>query len=230
MINYLICSTQRSGSSYLCYLLRETGVLGRPSELFGKKGACERLAKKYKLKEDEVEVAKYIKEKWKSSSTDVFGLKMHYHQYMAFLENKKLKEVFGDFKYIYIDRKDLIAQAVSLYKARSTGAWSSNHESTGHVEYSYRGINESLYFLCQEKALWESFFSSIDVQPLRITYEELEEEPSEQVERISNYLGVKIRENVFSFSDVGISKQRDDISESYKENFIRESRLKIFKD
>lgn len=31
---YLVCSTQRSGSTYLCQLLASTGVLGRPLEFF----------------------------------------------------------------------------------------------------------------------------------------------------------------------------------------------------
>src|ERR1700683_2846153 len=31
---YLVCSTQRSGSTYLCQLLASTGVLGQPQEFF----------------------------------------------------------------------------------------------------------------------------------------------------------------------------------------------------
>ena len=31
---YLICATQRSGSTLLCELLKQTGVAGRPEEYF----------------------------------------------------------------------------------------------------------------------------------------------------------------------------------------------------
>ena len=33
-ISYIVCSTQRSGSTYLCQLLTGTGVAGVPQEYF----------------------------------------------------------------------------------------------------------------------------------------------------------------------------------------------------
>ena len=32
--SYLVCATQRSGSTLLCELLKDTGVAGRPEEYF----------------------------------------------------------------------------------------------------------------------------------------------------------------------------------------------------
>ena len=33
-LSYLVCATQRSGSTLLCELLKDTGVAGRPQEFF----------------------------------------------------------------------------------------------------------------------------------------------------------------------------------------------------
>ncbi|MCK2042176.1 hypothetical protein KZO83_05695 [Chromohalobacter sp. TMW 2.2308] len=223
-MNYLVCSTQRSGSSYFCHLLKSSSLLGRPTELFGKKGGCDKVAKKYDVESDELTVAKLVKEKWTSHETGVFGLKMHYHQYMDFLSKKELKSLIGDFRYIYIDREDMLAQAVSLFRARQTGAWSSNHIPKDEVAYDYQGIKDALYFICQEKALWKSFFASIDVTPLNVVYEEIEKNPVAEVEKVMDYLGVSKPDCVNFGGDVYVSKQRDALSEKFKERFVRESR------
>lgn len=228
MVNYIVCSTQRSGSSYLCHLLRSTEDLGRPGELFGKgKASLESFASKYGLAANEAAVGKYVSEKWRSPK-GVFGLKMHYHQYTEFCKNDELKKTFRDMKYLYIERKDTIMQAVSLYKARQAGTWSSNHRAKRDVSYSFEGILSCLHFLNEEKAKWESFFSTANVNVLRIDYQALEEDPSSQIFRVYEYLDLPIPINKFHEFEVGITKQRDvssyewadKFSQDFKKNFL----------
>lgn len=227
-MNYLICSTQRSGSSFLCHLLKGTGILGKPTELFGKKGACEKVASKHGIKGNAADVARFVEKKWRSHPTGVFGLKMHYHQYMSFLEQEELSGIIGNFDYIYIDRKDVVAQAVSLYRARRTGAWSSQHESNKDFLYDYDGIKDALYFLCKEKALWESFFASIDQKPLRIMYEDLEHDPDSEINRVVEFLGVSSFERAEKKEGLYLEKQRDELSDEYKVRFIADSKKFVF--
>ena len=227
MINYLICSTQRSGSSYLSHLLRATGELGRPGELFGKgEKSLKKFAAKHRVEPSELAVAKFVSEKWRSTN-GVFGLKMHYHQYLTFCANVELRELFGGMNYLYVDRKDVVMQAVSLYKARNSGAWSSSHKSQNDVSYDYGGIMSCLNFLNEEKAKWEAFFSVTGVRLLRVYYEALEECPDIQVRQVYKYLGLPNTGGEALFFDVTTQKQRDEESYKWADRFCRDMKNRM---
>ncbi len=127
---YLICSTQRSGSTYLASMLDKTNLAGRPMEYFNDVyvGAfCRRFALQ------NLERLKYISElqRLRTSPNGVFGAKAHLWQLQLWSSVKTLaalKVLLSGFDYlIFVRRKNLLDQAISLDRALQTGHWSSQH-------------------------------------------------------------------------------------------------------
>ena len=94
----------------------------------------------------------------------------HFNDFFAF---------FRDALWVYIDRKNVCAQATSIFVASKTGKW---EQRTGAAKKSESSISELVYdqqalfeitnrFLFQKRQ-WEAFFSYYGVRPIRIEYED----------------------------------------------------------
>jgi len=140
--NYLICTAPRTGSTLLAQALSSTNVAGRPNEYFdiyphNDKFWVERLG----VASD----ADYLEKVLRAGKTanGVFGLKLLWHQSPALLAKLKaarpqevggaeglshplLEKTLGaPVRYIWLRRRDKLAQAISYYRARHTGLWRS---------------------------------------------------------------------------------------------------------
>lgn len=219
--NYIICSTQRSGSSLLCHLMRQSGVLGKPGEsiVLGK-------IKKYaenKNIEDLFIAAQEIIESNRGSN-GVAGVKIHYHQFEQIKSKLSFFDLLGDdIKWIYIDRKSQLEQAVSLAKAWQTREFSSKHQATDSARYCFETINKAGKLLVEEKSSWEWLFQALNINPLRIYYEDLLNDDSVNiaVEAIAKHVDVEFEKRV-KLQDVGIKKQSDESSLEWVKSFIED--------
>ena len=72
--------------------------------------------------------------------------------------------------------RDTIRQAVSLYRARSTGQWGYDAENDAprqSVEFDRQAIQAALDQIHGHVDRWEAFLESTDIPVLRLTYEDL---------------------------------------------------------
>jgi trehalose 2-sulfotransferase len=140
-LSYIICAAHRSGSNYLCDLLRRTHIAGRPNEFFSE-WHLSALAKQKNpsLHDDESweSVDKYLNDilEQGSSSNGVFGVKILGTQ-VDTIRNKlcllprigpsslteALSGLFPNLHYLYLIRDDKIAQAVSFARAIQSELW-----------------------------------------------------------------------------------------------------------
>ena len=119
---YLILSTPRVGSNLLCQSLENTEVLGSPSEWFNPLFVREIQTR---LGHKQLDFKKYTNtiKKGSKSSNGVFGIKVHIEHYTHWIKNGfDILDIGFDAHY-YIERKDKIAQAYSLAKAKKTNFW-----------------------------------------------------------------------------------------------------------
>lgn len=216
-MRYIICSTQRSGSSLLCHLLRHSRVLGRPGETIVL-GKLEAIAKE-RGESDLLKLARDIVQEH-ATPNGVSGVKLHFHQFEQLRAELGIYNIFEEVKWIYIDRKNLIEQAVSLAKARQTREFSSKHAKLNQAVYDKDSIISAGRFLAEEKSLWEWFFASMQIEPLRLYYEDLLDDVSinEQVGKVCDLLGQKLNREV-KLEDVGIKKQADEESDQWVSNY-----------
>jgi len=93
---------------------------------------------------------------------------------LQFLE--KLVATAGVDYIIRLTRRDTIRQAVSLYRARSTGQWGYDAENDAprqSVEFDRQAIQAALDQIHGHVDRWEAFLESTDIPVLRLTYEDL---------------------------------------------------------
>jgi LPS sulfotransferase NodH len=189
---YVIAMTPRSGSTYLCDLMSSISRFGQPNELLNQDGLAKHIKDAPGRTPDE-----YLRHILRNRQTDngVSGLKTSWFQFENFTGYMDDRVYLAGFKYIYLTRRNLAAQAVSLYKATATGVF---HTDTEHspealaklhdLEYDYAAIKYWYdHIVVQEKG-WQSYFYENSIYPLCISYEDIAENVFKVLQRIAAYV------------------------------------------
>jgi LPS sulfotransferase NodH len=129
-----------------------------------------------------------------------------------------LTRVFPGLRYIQITRQDKFRQAISLWKAVQTQAWrqdgAARASSRVEPQFSFRAINYLVRLLTAHDASWDAYFLGLGQQPLKITYEELAEDPMPVLHSILAHLGIPAPADLTS-SAPRLQIQADEISEHW---------------
>jgi len=220
--SFTIAFVMRSGSNQLCRLLARRGF-GRPGELF------QTVPNFHNQPTSSVEtwLAALIAD---NEAGGVFGSKMA-HDHRARLDEALrlcvpgyniLDDVFPRHKWIWLRRRDKIAQAVSLYIAEETARWSQEAGSaTVACEYCYVGILSALLRVLANDFTWETYFSGHSLTPYKIWYEEFFSNVEEQLSKLTVYMG-DARSPMEAVQIPDLAVQRDGRSERFADRFRRD--------
>lgn len=213
MKKMIICATQRSGSTLLCKELEASGVLGRPKEFYLKADTLSSKAEANDFiammtlagsTENGVFAVKIMQDQWplvekvhrEFNSGLGFGLSKSLFNKAKFEpEAKGLYSFYKDALWVYLQRQDIIAQAISREMARQTNichvvqAGSSKAGlgvKQGHcldsnelanynlqTSYSFEKISEHIHAVKQEEILWKDFFAAYKISPHLLSYERI---------------------------------------------------------
>ncbi|MGO8800689.1 MAG: Stf0 family sulfotransferase [Roseiarcus sp.] len=221
--SYVVASSYRSGSQYLCWRLWQTGLLGAPSEVLNPTSEMRVLMDRFKATSPADYIVKLLARR--TSRNGVFGMKAHFHHFEAFVrEYPELLEVLAPTTYIYISREDKIAQAVSMAKALQTDAWTSRMEEGPKpvLVYDREMIAHCLVDIEQQDLTWRRWFDVHKVAPFLVTYDELTADAPGVVRRFVEFLGVENDER----DEVDVPparKQADETNQEWMERFERET-------
>lgn len=198
---FFVCSTPRTGSTMLGNLLAETGLVGRAGEYFGEvfrrdvvPGLTRRGFDDYLVGCSE-----------HARGTGTLGVKLHRDQVELFLHMLRLRRglggrsdaevieaVFPSPRYVWMTREDTVAQAVSWWKAMTTGKWTDGRPVTGEPRFDADAISGRVRRIEEHDEAWRNFFTANRVEPLRITYEQLAADPDGEARRVLGFLGVDV--------------------------------------
>lgn len=189
----IIAITARTGSTALCSALSKLNILGKIEEYLNPRGPiqhfandCNNLFSNYLNKLDQTYSGNYL----------VF--KSSWNDFKPFAKNKEFKKIFANPIFIYLDRFDLNAQAISLLISKKTGTW---HIKKNEEWKESDKINEKLNIreafkiraaLENEKMHWHSFFYDNDINYLHLHYEFFTQNINDAVRKINNYVGIEI--------------------------------------
>lgn len=218
---YLICFTPRCGSHLLGHSLFKTDQLGFPLEYFAPKNFT-RWRRRFGTNgiKDTYEMIK----RYRTSPNGYFGCKLHFGMFNLLFREYKIDELFPKAKFIYIRRKDLLGQAVSLAKARKTGSWISAQKPVRLANYSFAAIERALKDIVRDNARWEYLFSRRGWPYFGLYYEDFLKNPAEIIEEIALFLGVELKSDFnFKFDQLP-KKQGDNINQKFRENYLLEAR------
>jgi trehalose 2-sulfotransferase len=221
--SYIVASSPRSGSTYLCRLLGQSGLLGAPSEVLNPGFDLRGFKNRFKVSSPADYIAELIARR--TAKSGVFGLKAHFENFESFLkEYPELLDVLSPVTYIYINRRDRVAQAVSMARALQTNQWSSQGEKgpKPQLRYDRELIANSMKEVELQDAGWLNWFKANKVTPFRLTYEDLLDDPAGTVRSVVEYFEVQNAERD-EVKVPPVEKQSDDTNQEWIERFRRET-------
>ena len=229
--NYFVAFTPRSGSSWLTGLLTSTKRLGRPEEWFNPDNLPGIL--KALPSTDLRSYVERIRHRFQTKN-GVFGFEASFFQIKQVEEIASLEELFGpDLVYVYLWRRDFVAQAVSLYKAVETRHFHSvqalDEDTRRRIEslpYDGEKIRSWCRHILQQEYGFERMFAKKRVEPLRVGYEELVADPVVSVQRIGSHVGLQdiIPNGAITGQHRRIS---DEMNQIWAEQFLAENRVMV---
>ena len=200
--NYIICTSQRSGKTWLA----------RTLECLGTGGANEYVNALHRKRPNLVEawdrgglpgfVAEFMRDQTSSGAHRPAGLSLAWNEFSKLARKSDLSTgdlldrlvelMGGDTRIIFLVRRDLVAQAVSRFLLRETGYAHSfqskeNRKSRASVDYDARQIFLSLAWSQKAYLQWGALLMS---RPhCLVWYEELVSDTVAEVRRLLDYIG-----------------------------------------
>ncbi len=160
----MIAMTPRTGSTHLCAALAQAGDVGDPVECFSPRGGIE-----YVMRGASMSFAGYIA-RLAASPGEAFLFKTCWYDFAPLAGG--WRQLFPQLKIIYLDRKDIIAQALSFHIAKVTDHWHSPHSAPrANASYECAAIRANMAALDAEKRAWRGFFTAEGLAPATLWYE-----------------------------------------------------------
>ncbi len=223
--SYIVASSYRCGSTYFCSKLWNTGVLGAPAEYFnvgaGRMTRDTMMARLH-VATPESYLAKLLD--CRTSKNGVFGVKVHFPHFQAALTwYPAMLTVLSPVTYIYVNRRDKLAQAVSMARAMQTDAWQPWEDGkSATVVYNGPLIAQCLRELHQQGQGWLRWFATNNVKPFIVHYENLVADSGRVTLSIVELLDVA-NDGPEEISLPVLEKQADEINFEWRDRFQREA-------
>jgi LPS sulfotransferase NodH len=190
-MDYIICSSPRSGSTLIAQALRDMGF-GHPGEYLNPSlvDAHEPEAPEAFMKPTPTAYVERMKKR--ATVNGVFGLKTHYMDLARYPEiADNVGQLFPNAKYIAITRRNVLRQAISAARAAQTMAWTSQLQEHNQAKFNYYAILKNVIITIREIEWWEEFYAKQGIKPLHVVYEDLDANYEETMRRVADFLGVK---------------------------------------
>jgi LPS sulfotransferase NodH len=231
---YQIAFTVRSGSTLVCEYLTANG-LGQPREYFQYDAfgvMAHGLHQTLGVAPDDFQgyIGALLAQQ---SRNGVFGCKISWHQKNALLDEatrhdpaiRTLEDLFPGFRWLYIRRRDKIAQAISVWRAIRSGRWHSTDPVTKleRPPYDYYPVLAFYQSILTEDWLWQDYFQRQGVPPLVIEYEDLENDPRTTFAAVVRHLRGpgEVAAERLEFA-TNVEKLRDEYSAELRERFAND--------
>lgn len=212
---YLICTGPRTGSTRLCDALSSSGLAGKPDEYFAMGFPHLEVFMMRRLKAwGEAEYVDRVIER-ATTSNGVFGVKVHWPQVEPFRQKlitalaprfpgageatfeRLLREKFGGPRYIWLRRRNKVAQGISYYRAQNTGVWRAvpgrgdqANVADKELEFDFAGIDRCVRAVQEYDWRWQEYLATHRLAPLMVSYEELVEDLDLTVRGILKFLEI----------------------------------------
>jgi LPS sulfotransferase NodH len=247
LLSYVVCTAPRTGSSLLCGTLERTGVAGRPQEYFDVHPHNEAF---WRGKLGVEGQADYLRKAIAAGTTDngVFGLKVHWHQTPS-LRAKLLADDggtslvlppvepgavddslhdlltarLGTVRYIWLRRRNSVAQAISYYRASQTDIWRLPAKGvaappTKPVAFDYDEIHRHVGLVQSFDRAWYAYFMQRKLQALIVIYEDFIQTYDKTLRGVLRYLGQQ--DQALAVPDPLYRRQSDALSAEWERRYL----------
>jgi LPS sulfotransferase NodH len=214
-ISIMLAAEERSGSEYLCQLMGATRRLGRPSEYLNTYW-MRRFVPDYP---EAVDAQLAIAHRVGTTANGCFAMKTHPAHVDRLLQGGSVAVAFPNPVFVRLYRRDLVAQAVSLYRARASDRYHAFVAAGREVGFDGEAIRQCLFELVRSRGRCEVYFARNGIEPLAIAYEDLAADPYAAVRANGRRVGEAVGPQDVVVT-VPLQVQRDDISALWKQRFV----------
>jgi trehalose 2-sulfotransferase len=216
---YVVCTTPRSGSNYLGRLLQSTGVLGRPWEFFHRPAIVQSGIKDWP-DDPEAQLARI--ETAGRLAGDIYALKL-FPDHLRRAASTRWAERLPGLHFIYLWRRDVLGQAISLVRARQTNEWTKGMQRLQEATYDRAEIERTVRVICADDGLWRAYFAANDIEPVELVYEGVVAYPQAAVDAVCLLLELDQRRG-HDPALIDVKIQRDELTEQWRARFLAEVR------
>ncbi len=218
MKGYAICTTIRSGSTWLAELLASTGQLGRPAEYFSTRFQKRAVSADYpEAVHDQVAYAL----EHGATPNGVYGFKVYPMQLDGMAARLRWTGWFPDLRFVHLGRRDLLGQAISRTRVNQTLQWRSTLPAAAEPRYDGAAILDAMRETVAQDARWQLFFARNGIAPLRLVYEDALSAADATVAAVARLVGI---EGPVSAAPerIAVAVQRDATNAEWRERFVAE--------
>ena len=213
--SYIICTNPRSGSWLLSDGLSSTGVAGHPREWFNTVSEL-RIRGQWRVERpSSLRFSEYVSlvSRLCRTPNGIGGLKLHRYQLQAVLARNPatrigdplvslwgLQSIFPSSHFVWLRRKDTIAQAISYVLAATSDRWwqvsAAATDQLGDAvhpddpAFDWQLIDHFRKEFASQNTYWGNFFTANKMSPLVISYESLAVDPISTIRSVLNWLRV----------------------------------------
>ena len=236
--SYLVLSTARSGSTLMCRHLTEIGY-GRPIEAFNSNvNPRKRLNWGIDYNDPYAFMKKVIEYQ---TVNGVFGMKLSPNQFNLFLSTARkllegahidlndaelLEVYFPNAKYIHLQRRKKVKQAISYAKALQNGIWrETSDQDDAYKKYLLPAMYDREHIECCFDVLmtndifWQQLLRDNQIPHLVVWYEDLAAEYVTKMTEIYDFLGITDKEVIAP----PLRKQSNKESDDWEQRFTSET-------
>lgn len=217
---YFVCVTPRSGSTYFVQLLRSTEVMGTPGEYYNTDGLMQTLMRTLNVSWDNY-FEKIIS--LRATANGVSGIKVSLSSMWYCLGSMPDWAKWINPRYIMLTRDDVLRQAISTYRAQKSGAWQKYdgypYKEDEPPDFNEVRIRRLIRHINLSNDRWNDWFRENGINPLRMTYEQICEDPEGMVRKAASFIEVDLPSNLELSCTVEI--QRDGLTEEWVQRMTR---------
>lgn len=217
--HFVICFVNRSGSNFLARALMSTGQFGRAGEYFNHPQVT-RVAADQGIRslEDYARATRTMR----MTPNRIFGTKLGWGQLYYLTKRRVIPNIFSDTRFILIERRDVLGQAISFSIAYQTQVWHSEQQGSQH-EYRFdpEDILSRIRGITTAYARFKEYFAVFGIRPIYVVYEELERDVVGTVQRVIEELDLPgCRDARVDPTAIGLQRQRGPLTEQVREKFL----------
>lgn len=228
---FLIACTARSGSTLLCQRLLSYGVVVQ--EFFNQ----QQLARAHREDKcpDLNSYCRGLVDTYAPFRT--FGVKGAFQIVAPLFLLDEFPDHLPEWKVVFLRRENLVRQAISTLIAEKSGSWRSAQPAQHSIcdeDYDGARIASAIETILAIHSSWEKFFAVFNIEPLRISFEELTANTDSQVARVADFLGLERLTDetpMKRFGEPPVEPQATELNSRWEKRFYGEARgFKIPRD
>ncbi len=237
--SYIVCCTPRTGSTLLCSLLQATGVAGKPESYFRSQDVAARVdGWGIRQPDGSFDFRDFLNCVLERGRTDneIFSTRIMWGTMEAVTSNLRsigmngsdlevLTQAFGETKFVFLERYDAVAQAISRLRAEQTDVWHIKRDgdqaaARRSIHYDAQAIqqyiDESSAHVCE----WNTWFQQHHIVPLRLSYEDLDLDGDAEARKVLDFIGIDFAAKPTKTNNV---RMADETSRQWAQRFKAET-------